>query len=64
MKTVTYDEKKWKIVPKKSTPDMQGQGIMEMIRASKNQGADHFGQMAAAYEGMLSIAPDYSDEKA
>ena len=56
MKTVTYDETKWKLVPKESTFTMAVAGQMESNRHS-------FGttQIECIYKHMLAAAPPYPE---
>lgn len=54
MKTVTYDDSKWRLVPEEPTAEM-----LEEIRL-----IPHFTQRALAvrYQAMLAAAPEYKGE--
>lgn len=55
MKTITYDDTKWKLVPIEPTRDMKESGYMQLpIIGAESVGADRITDM---YKAMLSAAP-------
>ena len=55
MKTITFDETKWKLVPIEPTKEMDRAAMRKTSQAS-------YGDAIDAYSAMLSAAPDYEPE--
>lgn len=55
MKTITFDETKWKLVPIEPTKEMDRAAMRKTSQAS-------YGDAIDAYSAMLSAAPEYEPE--